>query len=97
MPWLLKALAVVGTAAMLWVGGSIIVHSLHQMGWHWPEEAIGALGTALGGGGDAAAWAVKAVVDGGLGLAWGLGLVPVGTRLVAPAWAAVFGDKTGAH
>ena len=32
MPWFLKLLATVGTAAMLWVGGSIIVHSAYQMG-----------------------------------------------------------------
>jgi predicted DNA repair protein MutK len=40
VPALLKALAVVGTAAMLWVGGSIIVHSLAGMGWHQPEHLI---------------------------------------------------------
>lgn len=34
VPFLLKALAIVGTAAMLWVGGSIIVHSLAGIGWH---------------------------------------------------------------
>lgn len=38
--FLLKALAIVGTAAMLWVGGSIIVHSLAGMGWHQPEHLI---------------------------------------------------------
>lgn len=40
VPFLLKALTVVGTAAMLWVGGSIIVHSLAGMGWHKPEHMI---------------------------------------------------------
>lgn len=40
VPVLLKVLAVVGTAAMLWVGGSIIVHSLAGMGWHQPEHLI---------------------------------------------------------
>lgn len=40
VPILLKGLAVVGTAAMLWVGGSIIVHSLAGMGWHQPEHLI---------------------------------------------------------
>ncbi|WP_198650748.1 DUF808 family protein [Agrobacterium pusense] len=33
-------LAIVGTAAMLSVGGSIIVHSLAGMGWHQPEQLI---------------------------------------------------------
>ncbi|MFK3852531.1 DUF808 domain-containing protein [Agrobacterium pusense] len=40
VPVLLKALAIVGTAAMLWVGGSIIVHSLAGLGFHQPEHLI---------------------------------------------------------
>ncbi|WP_296105392.1 DUF808 family protein [uncultured Agrobacterium sp.] len=40
VPVLLKILATVGTAAMLWVGGSIIVHSLAEMGLHLPEHMI---------------------------------------------------------
>lgn len=40
VPVLLKVLATVGTAAMLWVGGSIIVHSLAEMGFHQPEHMI---------------------------------------------------------
>ncbi|AYM09159.1 DUF808 domain-containing protein [Agrobacterium tumefaciens] len=40
VPALLTALAIVGTAAMLWVGGSIIVHSLAGLGLHQPEHLI---------------------------------------------------------
>ncbi len=40
VPVLLKVLVTVGTAAMLWVGGSIIVHSLAEMGFHQPEHMI---------------------------------------------------------
>lgn len=40
VPVFLNALAIVGTAAMLWVGGSIVVHSLAGMGWHQPEHLI---------------------------------------------------------
>ena len=99
MPWLLKALAVVGTAAMLWVGGSIIVHSAHEMGWHWPEETIHHIAVAFGAGNGVLEWSIKALVDGILGLSWGLILIPVGTKLVAPLWGAVFGGdrKADAH
>ncbi len=31
VPWLLRALSIVGTAAMLWVGGGIIVHGLEEL------------------------------------------------------------------
>ncbi len=36
-PVVLEILAVVGTAAMLWVGGSIIIHGLAELGVHSPE------------------------------------------------------------
>jgi hypothetical protein len=47
-PWLMKALSVVGTAAMFLVGGGILVHGL---GWlHHASEAVqNALGATLGG------------------------------------------------
>ena len=31
MPKVLKLISIVGTAAMLWVGGSVVIHSLHTM------------------------------------------------------------------
>jgi uncharacterized protein len=34
MPKLLTFLSVVGTIAMLWVGGGIILHGTHEIGWH---------------------------------------------------------------
>ncbi|WP_340587959.1 DUF808 domain-containing protein [Erythrobacter alti] len=40
MPHLLTTLSVVGTVAMLWVGGGIIVHGLHELGFYYPEEHI---------------------------------------------------------
>lgn len=40
MPHLLTTLSVVGTIAMLWVGGGIIIHGLHELGILFPEEAI---------------------------------------------------------
>lgn len=81
MPGFLKWLTIVGTAAMLWVGGSIIVHSLAELGWHAPEDIIHhaadlvahALPMQLAG---FAEWATKAVIDGILGLALGLCLIP---------------------
>jgi len=97
MPWFLKALTVIGTAAMLWVGGSIIVHSLHEMGWHWPEEAIHGLAHAIGQGQGFAEWAVTATVDFFLGLGVGYALIPLGTKVIGPLWAKVFGGEAQAH
>ncbi|MBY5989012.1 DUF808 domain-containing protein [Roseovarius atlanticus] len=100
MPHFMKLLMIVGTAAMLWVGGSIILHSLAEMGWsmpydtihHWAEDAAHAVDRFQG----LVAWGVQAAVDGVIGLALGLVLIPIGTKLVAPVWASVFG-KGAAH
>lgn len=94
MPWLLRALSIIGTAAMLWVGGSIIVHSSHEMGWHWPEETVHHAAVALGQGNGLLEWAVTAGIDFVIGFVVGLILIPIGTKLVAPIWARLFGDDT---
>jgi uncharacterized protein len=61
MPVLLKALALIGTAAMLWVGGGILVHGLAAFGVSAPEEWIHAIAHAIGAGVGALEWAVTAV------------------------------------
>lgn len=40
MPVFLKMLSLVGMVAMLWVGGGILIHGLHQLGAHRPEELV---------------------------------------------------------
>jgi hypothetical protein len=97
MPVLLKLLSIVGTAAMLWVGGSILLHGFHE--YHIPEPghtihllAEGAA-QALPRAADAVKWAVTAALDGIFGLVVGLLLIPVVTRAVGPLIAAVSGDK----
>ncbi len=97
MPWLLRLLTVVGTAAMLWVGGSIIVHSLHQMGWHLPEETIHHLAHSYGTGSPTLQWLITAGSDFILGFLLGLILIPIGTKIVTPIWGAFFGGKADAH
>ncbi len=68
MPRLLSALGIVGTAAMLWVGGQIILHGLHDLhlwdGGHDAETYV----AALFGGAGLAAWAANAALAGFFGL-----------------------------
>ncbi|GHG87587.1 DUF808 domain-containing protein [Pseudodonghicola xiamenensis] len=102
MPGFMRGLSIVGTAAMLWVGGSIIVHGLGELGWHLPEELIHQVALAAGAVVPEAAvaameWTSKAALDGILGLALGFVLVPVITGAIAPLWRAVTGAKPGAH
>ncbi len=40
MPKVLTILSVVGTAAMLWVGGHILIIGAHELGWDWPYDVV---------------------------------------------------------
>lgn len=95
VPWLLRFLTVAGTAAMLWVGGGIIVHSLAGYGWAGIEHAVHEVSVAAAGmaGGIAGAvgWAVEATGFGLVGLALGALLIPVVTKVLAPLASAVRG------
>ncbi|MCB9669841.1 MAG: DUF808 domain-containing protein [Alphaproteobacteria bacterium] len=89
MPRTMQVLSVVGTAAMLWVGGSILVHGLHTLGVHHPYVDIHHLAEAVAhlvphAAAGAVEWAVTALCDGVLGVIWGLVLIPVVTRILAP-------------
>lgn len=67
MPYVLSAIGVIGTIAMLWVGGHLIVRGLHEViGWHWPHDVIERGVEAVGGG--FAGW----LVDTGVSLVFGL-------------------------
>ncbi|SDS23228.1 DUF808 domain-containing protein [Corynebacterium timonense] len=67
MPYVLSAIGVVGTVAMLWVGGHLIIRGLHEVvGWHWPHDLIERGVEAVGGG--IAGW----LVDTGVSLVAGL-------------------------
>lgn len=98
MPVVMAFLSVVGTAAMLWVGGSIVVHGLEVTHvWAWPyttihhiAEGAAALIPAAKG---FVAWAVTAFFDGILGLVLGAALIPIVSRIILPVWGAVMGKK----
>jgi predicted DNA repair protein MutK len=93
MPKLMALLSTVGTLAMLWVGGSIIIHGMDVLGWPWLYDQIHHLAEAVAhrvGGGLAGflGWLVTAVLDGLFGLLLGMALVPVATRVIAPLFGA---------
>ncbi|GGL62434.1 DUF808 domain-containing protein [Wenxinia marina] len=101
MPVFLKVLSVVGTAAMLWVGGNIVVHGLSDLGWpliyDWIHYRAEWLAEQARTWHDAVAWAATAAMDGVLGLVWGTALIPVATGLVGPLIGAVTGNRAESH
>ncbi len=103
MPKVMAFLSTVGTLAMLWVGGSIILHGLEVTHvWALPYDTIHGWAVAAAhavpeGFAGIVEWAVTAVSDGIFGLALGTALIPVATRLIAPLWGMVFGGAKAAH
>lgn len=56
-PLLLRVLTVVGVAAMIWVGGHLIIANVAEMGWHAPHELVEHLSSLVPAG--ALAWLVE--------------------------------------
>ncbi|UXU75159.1 MULTISPECIES: DUF808 domain-containing protein [unclassified Paracoccus (in: a-proteobacteria)] len=88
MPGFMRVLTVVGTAAMIWVGGQIVIHGLHELGQHQPYEWIHhraeAAAHAVPAAPGVAAWVTTAFFDGILGLILGMVLIPVAHYLLNP-------------
>lgn len=71
MPKLLVWLTIIGTAAMLWVGGHILIVGSHELGWDWPYDVVHDLEESvhdLGGIGGILAWLVNTSVSAVVGL-----------------------------
>ena len=84
MPKLLAGLSLIGTAAMVWVGGHILLVGADELGWHgpyklvhsWEEEAhhVSSIGGVL-------AWLVNTAASAVVGLIVGFALVTIIPRL----------------
>ncbi len=93
MPGVLTTLSSVGAAAMLLVGGGILLHGLEALGVAGPAHLLHNLGTETGAWVGAAgpalsaivAWAAQSLVTTLLGFAIGVALIPAVTRLLIPA------------
>ncbi|MDO8875839.1 MAG: DUF808 domain-containing protein [Pseudolabrys sp.] len=99
MPFFLTLLSAVGTAAMIWVGGGIVLHGLEVYGppaiGHAVEGAAEAAAHAFPSVGGVLKWAVVAAISGALGLLIGAVLLPVVEFVLAPAWKLVKGVLPG--
>lgn len=89
MPYFLKTLGIVGTAAMIWVGGGIIVHGLDHYGVHWLAElvhSLGAIPVGVPGLGPVMSWLAEAAGAGIVGIVVGLIAIPTMSYVISPAW-----------
>ena len=95
MPVLLLVLSFVGTIAMLWVGGGIILHGMHELGLHtlsdWAHDAQVAVEGATGSLSGILGWATYAALSALVGLALGVVIALVLHKLLK------IGNEAGAH
>lgn len=82
MPPFLALLGWVGLAAMLWVGGHIVIDGLHKFGIDAPHDLLHAAMHAVEGAGGFATWATEAGGAGLFGVA--LGAIIVGALHAIP-------------
>ncbi|EZP40548.1 hypothetical protein BW36_00967 [Micrococcus luteus] len=84
MPHVLTAITVIGTVAMLWVGGHIVLVELAALGVPWPYDVQHGIVHAVEAAGGFVAWLVETLTSALWGLIWGslaLGVVLVVNRL----------------
>lgn len=90
MPVFLKVLSLVGMLAMLWVGGGILLHGLHELGVHAPEELVLRAAERVAGllpsMKSFLAWLVGASIAGVLGLLVGAVVDPLSNHVLIPAF-----------
>ena len=90
MPVFLTLLSAVGTAAMIWVGGGIILHGVEIYGppsiGHAVHAATDAAAHALPSVAGALKWIAEAAISGVIGLVVGAASIPIIGFAVAPAW-----------
>lgn len=100
MPYFMTALTVVGTVAMLWVGGSILLHGAEVLGFGapahvvegWAARVTAVFPDVLAG---AANWTTRAALDAIAAMAVGSVLVPI-LAIVLPPVRRLFGWGTKA-
>ncbi|WIE79757.1 DUF808 domain-containing protein [Curtobacterium sp. MCSS17_016] len=79
MPMVFRFISVIGTVAMLWVGGHLVIANLAETVWHGPYDLLHVIEHALEAAGPVVVWIADTAVSAVAGLA--LGMVVVGIVL----------------
>ena len=82
MPRVLSGITAVGVAAMLWVGGHLLVSGAAELGWRAPHDAVAAIAAAVSGPAPLH-WLVETACSLVAGFAWGSVFVGVQSAVSA--------------
>lgn len=72
MPAVFVVISVIGTVAMLWVGGHLVIANLAETFWHGPYDLLHLLTDAVDDGGPVVVWLVDTAASAVFGVALGL-------------------------
>lgn len=76
MPTVFRVISIIGTVAMLWVGGHLVIENLSETFWHGPHDVVHAITHAIEVTGPVVIWIVETALSAVFGLV--LGLIVVG-------------------
>jgi predicted DNA repair protein MutK len=77
MPTVFRVISIIGTLAMLWVGGHLVTANLAETFWHGPLDVVHAVTHAVEAGGPVVEWIADTVVSLVFGLVLGLVVVAI--------------------
>ncbi len=75
MPAVFRVISVIGTVAMLWVGGHLVVQNLGETLWSGPSDLLHAVEHAIEATGPVVVWIVDTAISAVFGLILGLVIV----------------------
>jgi predicted DNA repair protein MutK len=80
MPAVFRVISIVGTVAMLWVGGHLVIANLAETFWHGPYDVLHAATHAVEAAGPVVVWLVDTALSAVFGIL--LGLLVVGVTML---------------
>jgi predicted DNA repair protein MutK len=81
MPAVFRVISIVGTVAMLWVGGHLVIQNLAETIWHGPYDVVHAVTHAIEATGPVVVWIADTAMSAVFGLVLGLIVVGVVTGI----------------
>jgi predicted DNA repair protein MutK len=79
MPAVFKVISIIGTVAMLWVGGHLVIANLAETFWHGPHDVVHAVTHAVEAAGPVVVWIADTAMSAVFGLVLGLIVVVIVT------------------
>ncbi|WIE65638.1 DUF808 family protein [Curtobacterium sp. MCLR17_036] len=77
MPTVFRVISVIGTVAMLWVGGHLVIANLAETFWHGPYDVLHAVTHAIEAAGPVVVWIVDTAVSAVAGVVLGMVVVAI--------------------